>query len=229
MSLDLPSQLQDAPLRQQKLWPEVAARCESSDLAHDAEHVLRVYVWAMKLAPEADADRDLVGAAALVHDLVNVPKESSQRAEASAFSARASLPLLEEAGYRPHEADVIVDAVLTCSWSKGEAPRSAEGRVLQDADRLDAIGALGIARTLITGGAMAARGADGLTFYAAHDPLATERDPDDRRYALDHFAVKLLKLAESMHLPTAKAEAARRHQRMLTFLEQLEREIRACA
>lgn len=227
MSPTLPSQLRDAPPRHASLWREVAKRCDANDLAHDAEHVLRVYAWAIKLAPEAEANVDLAGAAALVHDLINVPKESEARREASERSARASLPLLDEAGYASAEVDAIVDAVITCSWSKGLAPRSALGRVLQDADRLDAIGALGIARTLITSGAMAARGKLELSFYDPADPLAEARQADDRRYSLDHFAVKLLRLATGMHLPSAQKEAARRQERMREFLEQLKQEIGA--
>jgi uncharacterized protein len=87
-----------------------------ADLAHDRDHLLRVYRWAVRLAPEAGADPDLCGAAALVHDLVDVPKESVDRALGGERSAAASVPLLVEAGYTADEVAVVVEAVRTSSW-----------------------------------------------------------------------------------------------------------------
>ncbi|MFZ5787077.1 MAG: phosphohydrolase, partial [Acidobacteriota bacterium] len=95
--------------------------------------------------------------------------------------------------------------------------------VLQDADRLDAIGALGVARSFATAGAMAARGVP-LRLYDPGDPLGRERPLDDRRNALDHFRVKLLGLAAGMHTEPARREAAARHRLMEAFLEAFDRE-----
>lgn len=194
------------------------------DLAHDGAHVLRVYRWAVFLAAEADADPDLTGAAALVHDLVATPKESADRAQASARSAAAALPLVQAAGYSPAEASAISEAVRTCSWSAGLAPTSAEGLALQEADRLDAIGAVGIARTTWTAQGMQDRGVDVVAWHPT-DPLARAREANDRAWALDHFPVKLLTLAEELVLPSARAEGARRHARMLAYLEGLAAEL----
>jgi uncharacterized protein len=198
---------------------------EETDLAHDLDHVLRVYQWAVRLAEEGGADADLAGAAALVHDLVNVPKESAQRAMGSALSAAAGAEVLPEVGYTPDEVEQIVSAVATCSWSRGLPPASPLGAILQDADRLDAIGAVGIARNFACAQAMASRGTSG-RFYDPEDPLGqTDRLLDDKRNAADHYTIKLLRLAQTMHTPTAKAEAARRHAFLLAFLEQLGREV----
>ena len=211
--------------RHAELWLSVLEQTEEVDLAHDGEHVLRVYRWALRLAPEAGADLDLTGAAALVHDLVNVPKEHRDRPLGSELSAMASRGLLEAANYTALECEAIVEAVRTTSWSRGLAPTSAMGAVLQDADRLDAIGALGIARTFATAQAMSSRGQDS-RFYDPEDPLArTGRPLNDRRQPVDHFYAKLLKLSETMHTPSAKAEAARRHARMERFLADLHSEL----
>jgi len=214
--------------RHETLWRLVRDRLPTDDLAHDRAHVLRVYETALGLARSSGADPDLAGAAALLHDLIEVPKESAARATASKRSAAASIPVLERAGYGAGEIEAVADAVRTCSWSSGLAPASTLGAVLQDADRLDAIGAIGIARTFLTAQAMRSRGAP-LALYDPGDPLARKREPDDRAFALDHFAVKLLRLADGMHTEPARTEGARRQRSMLSFLESMEREIAAPA
>ena len=207
------------------LWSLVSEQTDDIDLAHDGEHVLRVYRWALRLAPEAGADVELTGAAALVHDLVNIPKEHRDRPLGSELSARASQGLLEAAGYTAPECDAIVEAVRTTSWSRGLKPTSAMGAVLQDADRLDALGAVGIARTFATAQAMSSRGQDS-RFYDPEDPLARSgRALDDKRQPVDHFFAKLLKLTDTMHTASAKTEAAKRHRRMEAFLADLEAEL----
>lgn len=195
----------------------VASLEESSDLAHDLLHVERVYAWALRIAHATGADLDISGAAALLHDLVEVPKESSARAEASARSAAASTPLLRAAGYDAAAQEAITNAIRSCSWSRGEAPETPEAAALQDADRLDAIGAVGIARTFTTAQAMASRGHP-LALYSRHDPLAKDRPAEDKAYAVDHFRRKLLTLAAGMHTDLGRQEAARRHALMEAFL-----------
>lgn len=208
--------------RHQALWREIADALPHGDLAHDADHVLRVYAWAVRLAPEAGADVDVAGACALVHDLVHIPKDHPDRPLGGALSAQASVVHLRAAGYDADAIDAIVEAVRTSSWSRGLTPTSAVGRVLQDADRLDAIGALGVARCFATAQAMGGPG----RFYDPADPSGdTGRTLDDRRNALDHFRIKLLRLSRGMHLPGARAEAERRQQAMLAFVEALLREI----
>ena len=211
--------------RHQRLWAAVQSNTSCEDLAHDHLHVLRVYNWAIQLAPEVGANPDLTGAAALVHDLVNIPKEHRDRPLGSERSAEASKGLLSEAGYHPDEISLIVEAVRTCSWSRGLAPTNAEGMALQDADRLDAIGAIGIARTFATAQAMSSRGQNG-RFYDPEEPLpANGRPLNDRKQPVDHFYAKLLKLSATMHSKTAKREAALRHARMERFLQDLAEEI----
>ncbi len=215
--------------RHRDLWARIApALALESDLAHDADHVLRVYRWALRLAPEAGADPDLAGAAALVHDLVNVPKESADRALGSALSAAAGAEILPRVGYAPAQVAAVVEAVRTCSWSRGLPPSSPLGAVLQDADRLDAIGAIGLARSFACAQAMGSRARQGETgrFYHPSDPFAQSgRALDDRRNAVDHCFVKLLTLSATMHTPTARAEAARRHALIETFLAALADEV----
>ncbi|MBN1947883.1 MAG: HD domain-containing protein [Bradymonadales bacterium] len=211
--------------RQRRLWEQVEPLLAKGDLAHDILHTERVFRWANRLSMEAGVNSDLAGAAALVHDLVQIPKEDPERSAAGERSADAAAGLLEQAGYRPEEIEEIVQAVRTSSWSSGMEPTSDLGRVLQDADRLDAIGAIGIARAFCTAQSMAHGGQD-LGLYDPSDPRGKYgRGSDDRKNALDHFTVKLMGLAGGMHFPGARQEAERRHQTMTTFLEEMVREI----
>ena len=91
--------------------------------------------------------------------------------------------------------------------------------MVQDADRMDALGAIGIARTLLVG----ADFGNPLTFH--EDPFCYHRTPDDKAAIIDHFYTKLLKLKDSFHTRAALEEAGKRHQFMQDYLTQLETEI----
>jgi uncharacterized protein len=210
--------------RHAALWSQVEPRLPPGELAHDRSHILRVHAWALRLAAEAGADPDLAGAAALVHDLVFVPKDSAQRAEGGERSAAAAPEVLAAAGYDAAEIALIADAVRTSSWSRGQPPAGPLGAVLQDADRLDALGVLGLMRNLACAQHMAKPGRGG--FYHPDDALARGGRPlDDRTWATDHLFAKLLRLADGMHTATARVEARRRHDFLLAWLAELEREL----
>ena len=211
--------------RHQHVLELIAESLPPGELAHDREHVLRVYTWAMRLAPEAGADVELAGATALVHDLVFVPKDSPDRAQGGERSAAAAPAVLAAAGYAQGDIAEITEAVRTSSWSRGLSPTNALGVVLQDADRLDALGAIGILRTAACGQYMSTGALPG-RFYDPQDPFALRGRPlDDRRQVLDHRPAKLLKLLSGMHLPTARAAAERRHSFLLQFLNELASEL----
>ena len=211
--------------RHQDVLELISASLPPGELAHDREHVLRVYAWAMRLAPEAGADVELAGATALVHDLVFVPKDSRDRAQGGERSAAAAPAVLAAAGYAQGDIAEIAEAVRTSSWSRGLSPTNALGVVLQDADRLDALGAIGILRTAACGQFMSTGALPG-RFYDPQDPFAHRGRPlDDRRQVLDHLPAKLLKLLSGMHLPSARAAAERRHAFLLQFLNELASEL----
>ncbi|HEX3133454.1 MAG TPA: phosphohydrolase, partial [Planctomycetota bacterium] len=144
-------------------------------------------------------------------------------------SAHLAGAVLSTAGYTAAEVAAIADAVRTSSWSRGLTPTNALGVVLQDADRLDAIGAVGLLRTVACAQYMSRPERPG-RFYHDGDPFAeTGRALDDKAQAIDHCYAKLLKLAAGMHLPTAKAEAAKRHAALVDFLGVLRRELTSTA
>ena len=207
------------------VWRQVEPQLPPGELAHDLHHIARVYAWALRLSAEGGVDADLAGAMALVHDLAFVPKDSPDRALGGERSAHLAGAVLSTAGYAAQDVASIADAVRTSSWSRGLAPTNALGVVLQDADRLDAIGAVGLLRTVACAQYMSRPERPG-RFYHDGDPFADGgRSLDDKAQAIDHCYAKLLKLAAGMHLPTAKAEGARRHAALVDFLGVLRREL----
>ena len=215
--------------RHTQLWHAILPTLTHDDLAHDWLHVQRVTQWCIKIARSIDADEDLSGAAGLLHDLINIPKESDLRSMGSTLSAQAGVQYLKEVGYSTNEIDTVTNAIATCSWSRGLQPTNIIGKVLQDADRLDAIGAIGVMRNIACAQAMRSRKKTGL-FYHPDNPVPWETSNDtlnDKEHALDHFFCKLLKLKAGMHTDIAKKEADKRHVWMTHFLEEVDREIQS--
>ena len=191
----------------------------TDDPGHDLAHIERVLASCRRLGPPEGARLELLLAAAAVHDLVNVPKNHPDRPRAGELAAEKARPLLADAGFSSDEIAAIARAVAEHSFSRGARPSSVESAVLQDADRLDALGAVGIMRCLSCGALMGAR------YYDRADPLARHRAPDDRAFSLDHFFVKLFKLPALMNTAAGRAEAERRVAFMRTFVAQLATEI----
>ena len=200
---------------------EAYARQLEGDAAHDLAHIRRVVRWARQLARIEGADLDVVIPAAWLHDCVSVPKDHPDREQASRMAAVAASSWLEAQGYPAERIPEIAHAIEAHSFSAGIGPRTIEAKVVQDADRLDALGAIGIARCYATAGAM------GSQLVHPDDPVPTtegSRQLDDRRYATDHFAVKLLTLPETMQTEAGRAEATHRAGVIRRFLDELARE-----
>ncbi len=192
---------------------------QPADAAHDLGHVRRVVTAAKALAPAEAADLAVVVPAAWLHDCVILPKDHPDRHGASALAAERAGAFLREAGYPEDLIPAVEHAVEAHSFSAGVEPRTVEAGVVQDADRLDALGAIGIARAFAVGGAL------GAALYEHTDPFAGARALDDRRYAVDHFYTKLLGLADTMRTAAGRAEAERRTAFLHAFLDQLRTEI----
>jgi uncharacterized protein len=191
----------------------------TADGAHDRAHILRVVRTAKQLAQAAGAELAVVIPAAWLHDCVVVAKDAPERPLASAMAAETAVAFLRQAGYAPEHLATIHHAIAAHSFSAGIVPQTLEAQVVQDADRLDALGAIGIARCFITGVTM------GIPLYNVAEPFPMTRTADDRLYSIDHFYVKLLKLAEGMQTAVGRAEAERRTEFMRTYLAQLRTEI----
>jgi len=188
------------------------------DAAHDLAHVERVVGNAQRLAVAEGARREVVLPAAWLHDCVTVAKDSPSRATASRRAAAQAGAWLREWGWDDALLPEIAHAIEAHSFSAGIAPNTIEARVVQDADRLDALGAVGLARCLMLGGAM------GRPLYAAEDPWCKQRAPDDRAACVDHFYTKLLSLESTMQTASGRREAQHRTMFLRQFLAELKRE-----
>jgi uncharacterized protein len=194
---------------------------EGRGSAHDFQHIMRVYKNAKLIGQREGADMDILLPAVLLHDIVVYPKGSAKSSRSSDDSADLAENILQRYGcYSQDKINLISHCIRTHSYSDGLVPASLEGKILQDADRLDALGAIGIARTFSVGGS------EKRTFYNADDPFCrSSRELDDRQWTLDHFQKKLLKLKDLMHTRTAKKIAQQRTKFMMLFIRQMKREI----
>lgn len=177
----------------QPLLLQAATLAPDTDAAHDRSHLLRVWGTAQQLlADHPEADALVVLAACLLHDCVNLPKNHPQRAQASRMAADKALGILRSQGFPADKLAAVAHAIAAHSFSAGIAPQTIEARIVQDADRLDALGPVGIARMFSVGGQL------GRALAHPTDPLAQQRPLDDGAYTLDHIAVKLATLPASM-------------------------------
>jgi uncharacterized protein len=200
---------------------EIRPYYEVQDPGHDWAHIQRVVTTATMLADKEAALKEVVIPAAFLHDIVNVPKNHSERARASTLAADKAIKLLEKHGADSQYFTRIHQAIVEHSFSRGLTPSSIESACVQDADRLDALGAIGVLRCTAVNVEMKAK------FYDPEDPFADRRELDDKKWMLDHYEVKLLRLHETFTTAQGRREAQRRTDFMLSFLDQLRSEITA--
>jgi len=196
-----------------------AKKIMDGDSAHDFEHVMRVYNNAKKICKEEKANEKLVLSAALLHDIVSYPKSDKRSKMSSLESAKKSKQILKKYDFSKKETMIISDAICDHSFSQNKVPKTLEGKILQDADRLDALGAIGIARVFATAGSLKR------PFYNLNDPFCKTRIPDDKIWTIDHFFQKLLKLESLMNTKSGKKEAKRRTRILKEFLNYLKQEL----
>lgn len=205
-------------MKLEKLRDQVKKKLEN-DTAHDFEHIMRVLKNAIMIARKEKANIRVITAAVLLHDIVSYPKSDPRSKYSSLESAEESRKILKKHDFSQDEMNIIAEAIRDHSFSRGVIPQTLVGRILQDADRLDALGAVGIARTFAVGGA------ENRPFYNKDDPFCKKRSPDDRSWTLDHFYKKLLLLEKTMNTKTGQMEARKRIKIMKRFLDELKKEI----
>jgi uncharacterized protein len=206
----------DALLARLRAIAEARATAEP---AHDFLHVLRVTASARRIAQVEGARLDVVLPAALLHELFNYPKGHPDSPRSGEVCAEEAREVLRSEGVETSVVDAIATCIAEHPFSRGIVPATLESKILQDADRLDAIGAVGIARCMATCAEMKR------PFYSPVDPFARARAPDDKSWGIDHFYTKLFRIPERFHTATARALGTERVQAMQAFLSQLEREI----
>lgn len=185
------------------------------DGAHDLGHLRRVWANARLIAMDVPCDAEVLLPAVIFHDLINLPKSHADRSSASRLSAEAACDFLRADGFAAAKLEAVAHAIAAHSFSAGVAPMTPEAQVLQDADRLEALGAIGIARMFHVAGAM------GGQLFDAADPMAQRRPLNDRRFALDHIQTKLLRLVDTMQTAPGRAMAEVRADWVLSFRTRL--------
>ena len=170
--------------------------------AHTFDHIKRVYALSIQIGKDSGADLKVLGAAALLHD-IGRSKEDVIGISHSILSGEMSQEILKDVGFNDDEIDKVVDAIRTHRFSEGIEPNSLEGEILSDADKLDAMGAIGVFR------AIAQANSTGVGIEAF----------------LSHADAKLLRLKDLMYTEGAKPIAEERHRTLEAFVLQLREEL----
>ncbi|HCH6763849.1 TPA: HD domain-containing protein [Serratia marcescens] len=192
---------------------------ESDDGSHDVAHLHRVWKNCRRISKLEGGDRRILCAAVLLHDAVAVEKNSPQRHLASRMAAEQATLTLARLEWAPADIAAVAHAIEAHSFSAGIPPQTLEAKILQDADRLDAIGLIGVARCFYIGGRMRS------ALYDAADPRAEHRQYDDKRFSLDHFETKLFKLQDGFQTTAGRQMAEQRTERMRRFVDDLLEEV----
>ncbi|MFJ2379463.1 HD domain-containing protein [Pseudomonas protegens] len=194
---------------------------DSTDGSHDLSHIHRVWMNVWRLQDKEGGDLEALLAATLLHDCVAVEKNSPLRSQASTLSANKAASILQRMGWPAPRIELVAHAVQAHSFSAGVEPLTLEARILQDSDRLDAIGMIGVARCFYIAGRM------GSALYDITNPTAIGRPYQDKRFTIEHFHTKLLSLASGFQTVEGARLAAVRHARLKDFLDGFMEEIGA--
>jgi len=203
-----------------KLIAIAEKRQTKKDPSHDFQHVLRVTNLAEEICKIEKADLDIVIPASLFHDLIVYPKNTNQSKNETDESANEAVNILKKfKEYPAGKIEAVSTCIKQCSFNKKINPDLLEAKILQDADRLEATGAIAIMRTFSSGGQM------NKPFYDPSDPFC-ENDCIDFRSGLDLFYKRLLVVEHQMHTKSAQAIAKRRTIFLNNFLKELKLELK---
>lgn len=205
-----------------KLIELAKTQYSKDDPAHSFSHIQRVLLNAENIAQtEPQADFEVILPAILFHDVVNYAKNDPRNKYSTEESAeKAENILVKVKEYPKNKIEAVKECITRTSFSKGLPAKTIEQKILQDADMLEATGAIAIMRTFTTGGTMKR------ALYDTVDPLVTKREPNDFKYSLDLFYSRLLKVKDRMNTQRGKEIAVRRIQFLEKFIEELALEIK---
>ena len=201
------------------LEKKISTIASAEDPAHDLLHFKRVVKIAKELCKKENAKMEVVIPAAWLHDFVIVPKNDPRRSQASQLSAEGAIRFLKELSYPEIYFDEISHAIAAHSFSANIETKTLEAKIVQDADRLDGLGAIGIARCFATAGVLKR------PFYSELDPFCESRAINDQQFTVDHFFAKLFKTAQTLKTDAGRVEGIKRVQVMKEYLADLANEI----
>ncbi|MDA8501640.1 MULTISPECIES: phosphohydrolase [unclassified Citrobacter] len=192
------------------------------DAAHDIFHFRRVWMTSQKLSTAAGIDWLVVLTACYFHDLVSLPKNHPERHRSSVLAAQETCRVLSQdfPEFPQDRLHAVSHAIAAHSFSAKITPTTLEAKIVQDADRLEALGAIGLARVFAVSGSL------GVALFDAEDPFARQRNLDDKQYALDHFQTKLLTLPLTMQTEQGRHLAQHNADFLLTYMAKLSAELK---
>ncbi|MFT7459821.1 MAG: hypothetical protein ACI909_002504 [Planctomycetota bacterium] len=212
-----------------EIWQQRLEECVAQELidqgnddaAHDLSHLRRVWGHCRDIVEQDNLEVEplVLLAAAYFHDIVNLPKQSSNRNQASRLAAEKAVAILQSLSFPEEHLKEVRLAIESHSYSANIKAETMAAKIVQDADRLEALGALGIARVFYVAGKMNS------LLFDPEDPWASDRELDDSRYAIDHFYIKLLNLKKGMHTDAARCRAEVLSKRMQDYLLDLKQEL----
>lgn len=195
----------------------------ANDAAHDLGHFRRVATVAKKIAACEAVEVDILVllAAAYFHDIVSLPKNHPDNKFSSKLAAVQARAILAEMSFPSKKIEGVCHAIEAHSYSAQIEPKTKEAKIIQDADRMEALGAIGVLRTFYIAGRL------GIELFDSNDIFAERRSLDDKRFALDHFYCKLFKLSSSIQTEGGRRIAQSRDQFMHLFVKDLMMDIQA--
>jgi uncharacterized protein len=179
---------------------------------HSKFHSKRVYLLAIKIGLKEKADLDVIKAAALLHDIARGLEDENEIKDHAIEGGKIAKKILIKSKFSPEKIDDVIYCIKVHRFSKGLIPKSLEAKIIQDADRLDMIGAIGIARVFLRAGAMNT---------PIYDPLLPPKKKYDGKSvtAINHIYEKLLKSKNVFHTSPAKEMAKKRYRFVEKFLK----------
>lgn len=193
----------------------------NSHTGHDLQHIERVHEIAKKIGEKEKCDMLVLEAATLMHDLERNNESKENNIDHSYESAKIAIEIMNKVNFPKNKMNNVVESIKNHRFRKNIKPKQIEAKILQDADRIDALGAIGIMRAVSVG-----TNYNNL-YYDPNDPICRKKKIfEDDKYIIDHFYKKLLKISSTLNTKTAKEIAKKRENFMKLFLEQLELEIK---
>jgi uncharacterized protein len=184
---------------------------------HDKSHVDRVYNLAVRLAKSEKADLDVVKASVLLHDIARAMEDEGKIADHAVEGAKMAKKILEDVSFPKQKIPKVIQCIESHRFKKGIKAKSLEAKILQDADRLDIIGAIGLARVFTRAGW------GNMPIYDPLIPPKTHYDGESLT-SVNHIYEKILKVKDTINTKTAKEIAEERHRFTELFLDRLLKE-----
>lgn len=194
------------------------------DPVHGFDHIVRVYGMAERLAQQEGADLEIVRLAALLHDVDGSHASADTQRDAHQLaSADFARQVLEDTDLPEARIADVLHAIRAHRFrDESEQPQTLEAQILFDADKLDAIGAIGIARAIAYS---VQAGQDYFVRPSARFLITGEKEPGEAHSAYHEFIFKLVRIKDRLYTPTARLIAEERHRFMVRFFERLNEEV----